>query len=54
MPAALFDSAVAIAFTPTSANGTGTPVDATGAKAKVDVKATIYVQNSGGYKVYLG
>ncbi len=54
MPAALFDSAVAIAFTPTSANGTVTPVDATGAKAKVDVKATIYVQNSGGYKVYLG
>ncbi len=31
-----------------------TPTDAGGTKAKVDVKATVRVQNSGGYKVYVG
>lgn len=47
-------STVNIAFNPTSANGTVTPVDASGAKAKVDVTATVRVQNSGGYSVYVG
>ena len=31
-----------------------TPIDGSGAKAKVDVKATVRVQNSGGYAVYVG
>jgi len=47
-------STVNIAFNPTAANGTVTPVDASGAKAKVDVTATVRVQNSGGYSVYVG
>lgn len=54
MPAATTTSTVSIAFSPTSASGTVTPVDSTGAKAKVDVKATVRVQNSGGYSVYVG
>lgn len=47
-------STVNIAFEPSSASGTVTPIDSNGAKAKVDVKATVRVQNSGGYYVYLG
>lgn len=47
-------STVTIGFTPQSANASVTPVDSTGAKAKVDVKATVRVQNSGGYSVYVG
>ncbi len=31
-----------------------TPIDSNGAKAKVDVRATVRVQNSGGYSVYVG
>ena len=41
------DSTVTIAFSPTSANGTVTPVDSNGDKAKVDVQAKVSVQNSG-------
>lgn len=47
-------STVNIAFNPTLASGTVTPVDSSGAKAKVDVTATVRVQNSGGYSVYVG
>ncbi len=47
-------STVAITFNPTSASGAMTPIDGSGAKAKVDVKATVRVQNSGGYAVYVG
>lgn len=47
-------STVTISFQPTSANGSVTPVNAGGDKAKVDVKATVRVQNSGGYSVYVG
>ena len=54
MPAATTNSTVTISFSPTSANGTVTPIDSNGAKAKVDVKATVRVQNSGGYSVYVG
>ena len=54
MPAAATNSTVTISFSPTSANGTVTPIDSNGAKAKVDVKATVRVQNSGGYYVYVG
>ena len=48
------DSTVNIAFLPTSATGSVTPVNSGGDKAKVDVKATVRVQNSGGYSVYVG
>ncbi len=48
------NSMVTVAFSPSSASGSMTPTDAGGAKAKVDVKATVRVQNSGGYKVYVG
>ena len=54
MPLAATNSTVTISFSPTAATGTVTPVDSTGAKAKVDVKATVRVQNSGGYSVYVG
>lgn len=47
-------STVTISFLPTSVNESVVPVDASGAKARVDVKATVRVQNSGGYKVYVG
>ncbi len=54
MSLAATNSTVTISFSPTAATGTVTPVDSTGAKAKVDVKATVRVQNSGGYSVYVG
>lgn len=48
-------SMVGISFSPSSASGAVTPVDATnGDKVKVDVQATVKVQNSGGYSVYVG
>ncbi len=53
-PLASTTSTVAITFNPTSASGAMTPIDGSGAKAKVDVKATVRVQNSGGYAVYVG
>jgi len=47
-------STVNIAFLPTVASGSVTPVNLGGDKVKVDVKATVRVQNSGGYQVYVG
>ncbi len=55
MPLAATTSTVNIAFNPKSVNGTVTPVDTVnGSRAKVEVQATVRVQNSGGYDVYIG
>ncbi len=47
-------SSVNIAFTPESGSASLTPISADGASAKYSIKATIGVENSGGYTVYLG
>lgn len=47
-------STVSVMFHPTDANGSMTPINITGSKAKIDVTATIKVENSGGYGVYVG
>ena len=47
-------STVNIAFTPESGSASLTPISADGASAKYSIKATVGVENSGGYTVYLG
>ena len=47
-------STVNIAFTPESGSASLTPIFADGASAKYSIKATVGVENSGGYTVYLG
>lgn len=64
---AITQSVVGISFSRVASDGTVTiipdgetagssviPVDSNGAKAKVDVRATVHVQNSSGYSVYVG
>jgi len=52
--AVLGASTVSVMFHPTDASGSMTPINVTGSKAKMDVTATIKVENSGGYGVYVG
>ncbi len=47
-------STVNIAFTPEDGSASLTPITADGASAKYSIKATVGVENSGGYTVYLG
>lgn len=47
-------STINIAFTPESGGASLTPISADGASAKYSIKATVGVENSGGYTVYLG
>ena len=47
-------STVNIAFTPESGSASLTPISADGASARYSIKATVGVENSGGYTVYLG
>ncbi len=47
-------STVNIAFAPESGSASLTPISADGASAKYSIKATVGVENSGGYTVYLG
>jgi len=47
-------STVNISFSPTSGSASLTPTSASGASALISVKATVGVENSGGYTVYLG
>jgi uncharacterized protein (TIGR02145 family) len=47
-------STVNIAFTPESGSTSLTPISANGASARYSIKATVGVENSGGYTVYLG
>ena len=47
-------SSVNIAFTPESGSASLTPISADGASARYSIKATVGVENSGGYTVYLG
>lgn len=47
-------STINISFSPATASGALTPITSAGAKARADVAATVTVQNSGGYSVYLG
>lgn len=51
---ATIPSTVSISFSPTAASGSMTLTTLHGAKARADVTATVRVQNSGGYSVYLG
>jgi uncharacterized protein (TIGR02145 family) len=47
-------STVNIALTPESGSASLTPISADGASARYSIKATVGVENSGGYTVYLG
>ncbi len=47
-------STVNISFTPESESASLTPISADGASARYSIKATVGVENSGGYTVYLG
>ncbi len=47
-------STVNISFTPESGSASLTPISADGASARYSIKATVGVENSGGYTVYLG
>ncbi len=47
-------STVNISFSPTSGSASLTPTSASGASALISIKATVGVENSGGYVVYLG
>ncbi len=47
-------STVNISFSPTSGTASLTPTSSAGASALISVKATVGVENSGGYSVYLG
>ncbi len=53
MPAST-PSAVNISFSSTSGSASLTPTSTSGASALISIKATVGVQNSGGYTVYLG
>lgn len=47
-------STVNISFSPTSGSASLTPTSTSGASALISIKATVGVENSGGYTVYLG
>ena len=50
---ALSSSIVNISFSPASGSTSLTPITSVGQSAQINVKATVNVQNSGGYSVYL-
>lgn len=50
----ILTSSINIAFAPESGHASLTPISSDGASAKYSIKATVGVENSGGYMVYIG